>query len=232
MSEQKIDVDFGGGRHASVPVELPSNSKYRKPRPSAAKEEPKKETEKIITGEVTQRKKGIGYRFREAFAGDGSGGIVETIVTDILVAAVKAMISDAVTQGSDAIRQGFDRYLYGDTRTPGSSYRRPVNYAGFSKIRRYQERPEFRSISAQARARHDFDDIILETRGDAEEVIDHLREIIEEYGAVSVKDLYGFLGITSSYTDGKWGWDDLEAAGVRAVRGGYLLVLPKTQIID
>ncbi len=54
-------------------------------------------------------------------------------------------------------------------------------------------------------------------------------QLIEKYETVSVADLYELLGVEASYTDEKWGWVDLRDAGIRRVRDGYLLDLPKPE---
>jgi len=78
----------------------------------------------------------------------------------------------------------------------------------------------------------DTDSIIFEQHGDADEVLDKMDEIIADYGVVSVADLCDLAGVTSSYADFKFGWSDLSAAGVRRVRDGYILKLPKATRID
>jgi hypothetical protein len=77
--------------------------------------------------------------------------------------------------------------------------------------------------------RHDFSEVILENRTDAEEVLDGLRELIERYDQASVSDFYELVGITPDFTDNKWGWTDLRDARVQIVRGGFILRLPRTQ---
>ena len=74
---------------------------------------------------------------------------------------------------------------------------------------------------------YEYDDIIIESRGDAELVLDQLEEIISTYGVASVADLYDLVGITGrSYTDNKYGWTDIRNAKV--VRTGRLyLTAPK-----
>ena len=77
-----------------------------------------------------------------------------------------------------------------------------------------------------------FDDIILETRWEAEEVLSHMIDLIENYGVASVADLYELVGITGSFTDNKYGWTNLSSATVSRVRDGYLINLPNAQPID
>ena len=84
-------------------------------------------------------------------------------------------------------------------------------------------------MSTRDKATHNFDGIILESRREAEEVIDRLGDLIDNYDAATVSDLYELVGITGSFTDDKWGWTDIRSAGIRRVREGYLLQLPRTE---
>lgn len=79
---------------------------------------------------------------------------------------------------------------------------------------------------------HDFDEIVLDTRHEAELVLDNLEELIKQYGQATVTDLYDLVNITSSFADEKWGWTDLSHANVSHVRDGYLLNLPKPETLD
>lgn len=51
--------------------------------------------------------------------------------------------------------------------------------------------------------------------------------ILDQFGSVSVGEMYTLLNITGSYTDDKYGWEDLRGARVEAVRGGFLINLPR-----
>lgn len=80
---------------------------------------------------------------------------------------------------------------------------------------------------------HDFGEIVLSSRGEAEEVLDQLIEIISQYQQASVSDLYAMVGISPAYTDQKYGWTDLRGANAQPVRGGsYLLNLPQPHPLD
>jgi len=226
---EHIDVDLGAGRHSSVPVDLPGNSRRLKAA-RAAQEAPKeKKQEKIIVGEVVQRKKRLRRRFVEAFFGDeGVENAVESFVTEILVSAFKSMVSDTVGQFSNALRDGSDKFLYGTTRRTITTARGPyTSYNGISR-----QRPAYNQISDKARTLHDFDDVILESRGEAEDVLDRMRELIAQFDVATVADFYDLVGITSNFTEDKWGWTDLRSARVTHVRGGYLISMPRTQPVE
>ena len=108
--------------------------------------------------------------------------------------------------------------------TPYVSYNKPGGPPPWKR----EERP----VSHRARATHDFDEIVLETRAEGEGVIDHMYELIERYQQVTVSDLYDLVGIASAFTDERWGWTDLSGAGVSRSKGGYLLDLPKPIPLD
>ena len=81
-------------------------------------------------------------------------------------------------------------------------------------------------------AKHDFDEIVLDQRAEAEEVIDRLYDVVSRYESATVADLYDLVGLPSTHTDHKWGWTDLRGAGVSRIRDGYLLDLPDPEPLD
>ena len=122
--------------------------------------------------------------------------------------------------------------LYGEkkgSRTSRVGNRSIVNYNSISNGPRREER---RTVSSNTRARHSFDDIVLSSRGEAEEVISHLVDLTIDYGQASVSDLYDLIGITGNFTDNKYGWTDLSSASVSRTRDGYVLNLPRTIVLD
>ena len=82
-------------------------------------------------------------------------------------------------------------------------------------------------MSHAGRATHDFGEIIFDTRGDAEIVLERMSDLISDYGMATVSDLYDFCGMTGEYTDDRWGWTSSRAFVVVRTRGGYILDLPK-----
>ncbi len=153
------------------------------------------------------------------------------VVGDVLVPAARDMIEDAFIGG-------IQRMIRGDDYTH-TSRRRSGGHGGHVAYNRYsspngrgsREEPK-RDISRRGRANHSFDEIILPNRVDAEEVLDRLDKLCEQYETASVMDLYGLVGIPAQYTDDKWGWTDLRYSSVSRVKGGYLLNLPKPEPID
>jgi hypothetical protein len=143
---------------------------------------------------------------------------------DVLLPAAKDMIVEA---GS----QGIEKLIFGDSRrrpmSPQSGPTGHISYNRYSMGNR-QSGPQ-RAISRQARSRHNFDEIVLDQRAEAEEVIDRLFDVVNRYESATVADLYELVGLSSTHTDNKWGWTDLTGAGVSRIRGGYLLDLPEPE---
>lgn len=181
-----------------------------------------KKVEKVISGNVVQKKKSLGQRVARTFLEDESKNVWSYLLYDVLIPAAKATISDMVSGGVEMLLFGTAKGR--KVNNPNKSY---VSYSSYySKPTQPPQRQNY------GRARLNFDDIILETRGEAEEVLSHLLELVENYGVASVADLYELVGITGSFTDNKYGWTNLSTASVSRVRDGYLLNLPNATPID
>ena len=172
--------------------------------------------EKVISGNAKVKK-------RSALS-DDIQNIKSYVVMDVLIPAAKKAISDIVTNGIDMI-------LYpGGNGRPKRSNANHVSYRSYydnrDRDRRYD--PETRS----RRSSYSYDDIIIDTRAEAEEVLERMDELLDTYNVVSVADLYGLVGVSGSYTDNKYGWTNLRNAEVLRVRDGYFLKLPKAGPID
>ena len=84
----------------------------------------------------------------------------------------------------------------------------------------------------QVETEDSFDDIVIPSRQEADEVLEKMDEIIDRYDIVSVSDYYDLVGETGNYTDNKYGWSSLRTAEVVRVRDGYIIKLPKPKVID
>lgn len=222
MSEAHMNVDDGGGRQKRVRVDYPANSQKAKLETPAERAK----QDKVVEGVVKQRKPSLASRLVHDFVAEDGGSVWQYVVMEVLLPAAKNTISDVVSQG-------IERLLYGDARPTRSGSNRPgyTNYSSRavrSSAPIADPRPQ---LSRQARAAHDFDEVIIQSRAEAETVIDRLRDLIDQYEVATVSDLYDLVGLTGEFTDDKWGWYDLRSATVRAIRGGYLLSLPRTQAI-
>lgn len=229
MSDEQKDIPEK--KIETLADNYPSNSKTKK-QESNQNDIDERKIEKVVTGKVKKQKRSFTKKMAETFLEDDTKSVGSYIFYDVLIPAAKAMISDMVGGGIEML-------LFGERRSRSTSIRRDggrsyTSYGSFyrgASDRDPRDRDR-RDISRVSRARHDFDEIVLETRGEAEEVLSHLVDLTIDYGMATVADLYDLVGITSNFTDNKYGWSDLRNASVSRVRGGYLINLPRTQPID
>lgn len=207
-------VDMGSGKQARMPVNYPANSRRSK------EPQPEKEVKKVIEGVAVQRKKSWVDRTAHTIFAEDSSTVMSYIVMEVLVPAFRNLIFDTISQGAE-------RVLYGESRRSSRSSGTYTNYSKMADRGGHRE-----ALSRHARATHDFEDIMLSSRIEADEVLDSLRELIDRFEAATVADLYDLVGLTGSFSDNQWGWRDLRNASVRPVRGGYLLNLPRTVSIS
>lgn len=77
------------------------------------------------------------------------------------------------------------------------------------------------------------EDILFGTESDALSVLSSTKEIIVNYGCVSIADYYDLAGLPSNvYTNTKYGWLDLKDAKVIDSMDGYKISLPKALILN
>lgn len=186
-----------------------------------AKERPK--LDQIATGQAFEKKKSVGKRISEAFTGDDATSVGDYLLYDIVIPSIKALIADAVGQGTERLMFGSSSRVRSTTLRNGGRPDYGRMYSG-KPINQMQDGR--RDLSAAARANHDFNDIIIPDRGEADLILDKLGEIISMYEFATVSDLYQLTGITGSYTDDKYGWFDIREARITRVREGWRLNLP------
>lgn len=172
-----------------------------------------KKVEKIISGSAKSKKKSGLQKITNVLVPEDVNDVKSYIFEDIVVPAVKDIILDAVRAFLG---------VNGNSRGKSSSASK-VSY------RKYYDDRERRDSGSGNRTRsgYEYDDIILDNRGEAEDVLSRMDELIATYGVVSVADFYDLVGITGNYTDNKYGWSDIRNASVVRVRDGYMIKLPK-----
>lgn len=202
----------------------PNSNNAKKTEPTAPKEN--KKVEKVVTGKVVSRKKPLGSRVVETFfSGDDVKTVAGYVLFDVIIPSAKSMFLDSANQALDRIVNGEDSV---SSRRISSS--RTGNYTPYNRVK--SSKSEKKENSYRARANHDFEEFILETRTEALEVLERLGDLIQDYNVATVSDLYDILGKTGSFTDDKWGWTDIRGADIRRTNAGYLLDLPRPKPID
>lgn len=200
----------------------PNSHRFKEQQKESGKE--KKKVEKVVTGRVKTRKNEL-RKFTDIFISEDANNVKSYIIMDVLVPAIKNTILDIITDSAKMIFGGSDR-------SRGNYSSSKVSYRNFYD-RHDDRRP---SDISRVRTRYSYDDIVISSRAEAEDVLDRMHELISSYGIVSVADFYDLVGVKSEYTDEKYGWTNLGRAGIERVRDGsgygYLIRLPKALPID
>lgn len=202
-------------------ADYPNNSHNAREKKPEGSGPPDKKLEKVVSGGTKTRKKSEVKKIANIFVPEDVENVKSYILIDVIVPGIKNAIADAVSimlfgeagrlggRNNKGSRASYQRY-YDDRRDDRRDYGRPRAVSGF-----------------------DYDDIVFDTRGDADLVLDQMESAINQYSLVSVADLYDLAGITCrSYTANKYGWTDLRGAKVVRVQDGYILELPRTVQIN
>ena len=196
---------------------LPDNSHKSRNEKQNANLPEKKRVEQIVHGKVKTKKNGS-RSLANVFFSEDTSNVGNYILMDVIVPAIKKTLYDLVV-GS------LDMTLFGGRGGSGKrSTADKISYKDYNGISRRDERSSGTTRTASG---YSYDDIILDSRGKAEAVLDRMDEIIEEYDEVRVADLYDLVGITGDYTDNKYGWTNIRNARVVRTRDGYKIEMPR-----
>lgn len=184
-------------------------------------EKPDKKIEPVVNRKGKIRKKGVGTKFAEVFVAEDANNVKSYLLSEVLIPAVKKAVSDIITTGIDML-------LYGETGRSRKSDASKVSYRSYYERGRDRDYERTRAGSSSRRTGFDYDDILFDTRGDAEAVLDAMNDIISQYGVVSVSDFYDLARVdNNNYTMNRYGWTSIAGANAMRVRDGYILKLPR-----
>ena len=189
---------------------------------ATAQKPPEKKVEKVVSGNVTIKKKSTLAKIRDMFIAEDADKVGGYILMDVLVPSIKKAIVDIIKSSADMIfgtkgssQSSGTKYTYG-----GTPY---VQYSSSNK------KPEPVNVS---RSQYEVGDIIFENRSDAEEVLDKLGELISVYGQASVADLCEMVNAPYEFVANKYGWKNIHDAVPIRVPNGYSLRLPRSMPLE
>lgn len=183
---------------------------------SESKQEEKK-VDKIITGTAKTKPNEV-RKFAGLIVSDDASNVGNYVLMDVLIPTFKKAVVDVVEMILFGEKGGKRR---SDGRTPYRSY--------------YDDRNDRPRKTANMAGRFDYDDISFDSRGDAEIVLDQMRDLVDGdrgYGLVTVADMYDMAGLPAPFTARKYGWFNLRTAEVIRGRDGFYIRLPKAMPID
>lgn len=186
-----------------------------------------KKVRRVAQGKV--RKQGLVKKFARYIIEDTVESARDRTLADIVVPGIKTLLFDTATEVLDVMLfGGSGRALRGSERRSNGRKEGRRSYDRYydEKDRREASRVSYRDLPKDA------DDIILDTRRQAQDALEELDYIIHKYGQASIADYYDIVEVTSEFTDNKYGWTSLRGATIKPVRNGYLIDLPRTRLLD
>ena len=190
----------------------PNSYKYKEQQKALTTD---KKIEKVVKGTVKTRKRNGVTKLKDVFVNEDAKNVKSYIFSDVLVPAIKKLLYDIVNDGASMLL--FGNTSAGRKKTIGSN----VSYRQFYDTKVEDRRP----VSS---SRFDYDDLVFESRGEAEAALSKMDEVIDVYGTVSIADLYDMCDLTAPYTSNRYGWSNIQTAEVARLRdGGYVLKLPR-----
>ena len=178
-----------------------------------------KQIKKLVSKPAKTKKKGEIRKFAEEFIVDDIKSVKSYVVSDVLITTIKDTIWNIFTNT-------LDMFLFN-----GSKDHRKGRKTSKVSYRDYYDSKNDRDRKYEPRDRFDFDDLEFDSRGEADAVLTGMLEVIEDYGVVSVSDMYDMADVTAPYTGNRYGWTSLRNAEVVRVRNAYIIKLPKAKPI-
>ena len=206
--------------------ELKPNSHKYKEEQKKLSEVPEKKIEKVVTGVAKAKKKSLGQKFVETFISEDVINIKSYIFNDIIIPGVKRAVVDGIINSVCM--------LFGEPnpvrRTGGIPTASKVSYQKYYDNNRVGVTQ--RDPRDARKTNFDYDEVVITDRGEAEDVLERMKEIISIYKIASIADLYDMVGLPDDYTHNKYGWTDLSSARVVPTRDGFVLKFPRPMPID
>lgn len=208
-------AEFEGNSHSDRQPQ-----RHRKPR----EKPPAKEVKRVVTGEVIQRKPSLGKRLKQHFFPAQEQSVGDYVIFSVLLPAAQNAISEAVSQGVDLVLFGESRGRRSRVAGRGrTTYHAPGGTAPWNRDR---EDPR-EGISRRGRATHNFMEVVIPDRVEAQLALEELEDLLEDFDQVTVGDFYDAVGLSKDFTDENWGWTDLRGTRIlRAGSDGFIIDLP------
>lgn len=167
----------------------------------------------------------IGQKFIDNFVAEDAKTVKGYLLSEVILPALENLFLDTLHQGIDAFFNKSNRY----TGRGGKS--RPYRSASYD---RYYEGRGARNRAEVGGRTKGIEEVIFNTRQDAQIVREKMLALLEQDQAISIDDYYEIVtdvtGLTvngDNYLDAKYGWMDLTGSSVSMARGGgYVINLP------
>ena len=225
--------------------DIPSSGEMRKQLKGNSFKQREEEIQETLTKAVTDskqpvrqvakgkvRKPSLLKKFTRYIIEDSVETAREKTLGDIIIPGIKTLIYDTFTDMLDIM-------LFGGNGAPMGRYASgtPARRGGQTSYSKFYNKQNGTTGNGGRNGSYrdvpyDPDDIILDTRAQANNVLNELNNVIMKYGQASVAHFYDIVGVTGEWTDNRYGWTSLRGAGIKPVRDGFMIILPPTIVLE
>lgn len=189
---------------------------------------PKKDIKPVVSGAV-QVKRPATRRFLDFLFAESPRAVAKKMASDVLWPRSKAVFEE--------VANGFlSGMLWGDSssRPISSMVKGTVLRGGGMNYQSISQQPMGLAQARQAnvsRSSGKYEDLIVPTQEMAELLLGNMYDLLNQYRMVAVGDLYELAGMTPGTSDNAYGWVSLDGARIIKQRDGYLLELPRPNLL-
>lgn len=153
------------------------------------------------------------------FISEDVDDIKSYLIFDLIIPGVKDVTFDLV-----------EMMLFGGKGSRKSRGSSKVSYDGYYNRKERRARSKSRNREDKDTST-DYKDIIVEDRGDAEDIVDRMQDLIDRNGKASIADLLDLVNLPSNFADVDWGWTNPRSISYRRVRDGYKIDVDRVRDI-
>lgn len=180
----------------------------------------------IDSSKIVSKKKTLGRKFSELFLKEDMRDIKKYVIYDVVIPGIGLTFMNIISMmffGRPASKNVFgNNYTYS---------RGDNSYYDYGSTSYYDYRGDYgRSNDKRSSNRYyredekvDYKSIVLNSRRDAEKLVDTMRERIRNAGTITVAEFFDLLNVPSAFTDNDWGWKDERDLGIKRIPNGFLI---------
>lgn len=186
----------------------------------------KKETVGLVAKGEIREKTGL-KKFLDVFLPKSRATSKDKILVEVIIPKVK----DSILEMVQIIIYGDNYGSYSSKNTNASRISYKSYYGNDSKNLRSSDRN--RRYSNNVNSIFSYEDVVLDSREQAEEVLDRMDEIISRWGEVRVPDYCEMVGVTVDYTLNDYGWTNISSAKTLKLRheNKWIIKLPSAKLL-
>ena len=197
--------------------DLPGNSNIEKSRQANTTEQ-NSETKAVAQGRLKTVKRRT--RLSDIFTPEDTSSVASFVFTRLIIPRLQVLAVDTINAVARAIFLG-ERTSEPSRKTPGGYTSHQGYYGGEKKSAAKL------SSSKKTKGSFQFQEVIVDSYGDAQLILDRLDEQLDNQGYVSVSDLYEAARLPCPFTGNYYGWENISSARIVTDSDGYLIEMPE-----